>query len=408
MSLETMLLARLQRPCPRWRGASELKGIEITEEATMPWTDFEFAVGWSIEQRMREVGHRVKVVFDDPLDLKGLVSFRKVCKELQAQPLSHLRANWLGASEYPLADRVSADLDHVRRHYESAGYRLVIEPVLESVDYPRWQDGGRSATLDLFPPALHAELLDQLKQVGVPTIRQEETPAKLRHLVGDREAIIQKISDLMQELAHPPEPLGKAIGKSPEPEAFVLSSPPRFRYVEEAILPDFVEQYECAGCQEYKNVFSFSENFSIDGAKVNRTGMACVNCRKTLAITHYNDKSIKKKIYEALDAFHDGGLPRQEILGKVEHIHREYLTSQSIPLWLQDPDWPLCCGDFCVFMGNAGESYRGPYDDFTWWGYENDGALEYGLEGMIFEDGDPVMLFHCRSCEVRYWTYQTT
>ena len=92
---------------------------------------------------------------------------------------------------------------------------------------------------------------------------------------------------------------------------------------------------------------------------------------------------------------------------KIAAIFREFMATPVLPNFIQTVDWPFCCGDFTRFIGDAGITYYGPYSDFQWWGYEDDLAIEHGIEGMMGGE-DRVSLFECLTCDTSYWTCQNT
>ncbi len=102
-----------------------------------------------------------------------------------------------------------------------------------------------------------------------------------------------------------------------------------------------------------------------------------------------------------------GVLTRAERKERVARIFRNFMGTPKLPNFVQEVDWPYCCGDFTVFIGDAGKSHRGPYGEFKWWGYEDECPVDDGVKGMLGSE-DRVSLFRCPRCSSKYWTYQGT
>ena len=83
------------------------------------------------------------------------------------------------------------------------------------------------------------------------------------------------------------------------------------------------------------------------------------------------------------------------------------MLTPSLPNFIQNLDWPSCCGDFTKYIGDAGITYNAEYDGFEWWGHKDDYANECGIEELIGGE-DRVSLFDCFNCEKKYWTFQCT
>jgi uncharacterized protein CbrC (UPF0167 family) len=176
-----------------------------------------------------------------------------------------------------------------------------------------------------------------------------------------------------------------------------------FTYIADDILPHYAERGTCDWCQTESDLYTFYAED--DRGMADRS---CVNCIKTLPLRQIYKKDNERIINSLINERYPKGTKSQEQrFALTVEMCDDYRRTPRLPNFIQNDDWPNCCGDFTEFIGDAGQSYTGSYDEFEWWGNENDGAIEYGIEGMMGGE-DRVSLFRCLHCPKKYWTFQCT
>jgi hypothetical protein len=183
-----------------------------------------------------------------------------------------------------------------------------------------------------------------------------------------------------------------------------------FKYISDAILPAYAEQRQfCPICARHVELFRIYIDRPLPDGSEGTLDCACAACIKTIPLLWIRPKDDERIIPELINERHPKGTKSQEQRFALSvEMADEYRRTPRLPNFVHTVDWPHCCGDFAEYVGDAGTTHRGPYQDFEWWGYDDDLAAEYGIEGMMDKDADRVSLFRCPSCGKRYWTCQQT
>ncbi len=175
-----------------------------------------------------------------------------------------------------------------------------------------------------------------------------------------------------------------------------------FKYIADEVLRHHSVRGVCGWCEKEADLFTFYAE-DADGM----ADQSCSGCIKTMPLKCIYAKSNERIITSLINERHPKGTKSQDQrFAMTVEMCDEYRRTPRLPNFCQNDDWPHCCGEFTEFIGDAGRSHAGPYDDFEWWGYEKDAAVEYGIEGMMGGE-DRVSLFRC-ACGKRYWTFQCT
>ncbi|MGC4006398.1 MAG: CbrC family protein [Pirellulales bacterium] len=130
---------------------------------------------------------------------------------------------------------------------------------------------------------------------------------------------------------------------------------------------------------------------------------------------------VEKEIYAACaPCIHDGNIRKRDY--ELERIRpivdefardktvaiRDYHRIPHIPLMMQDADWPMCCGDWCEFLGNPPDfetSLSVPFH-FRFWDHS---PAEYlATQSLVPESLREVCLFRCLACTNSYFIWQPT
>ncbi len=86
----------------------------------------------------------------------------------------------------------------------------------------------------------------------------------------------------------------------------------------------------------------------------------------------------------------------------------EYHQLPDIPLFLQREDWPMCCGEWCEFVGVPGsyEESSGVPASHSYW--ERGPAAWRFTDQLLPESLREVSLFRCVRCNQPWFTWQMT
>ena len=175
-----------------------------------------------------------------------------------------------------------------------------------------------------------------------------------------------------------------------------------FKYIADDILAHHSRRDVCGWCELETELFTF---YWDDGEGM--SDQSCVKCIKTMPLSFIYGKTNERLISSLVNQRYPKGTKSQDQrFALTVEMCDEYRRTPRLPNFRQNDDWPSCCGDFTEFIGDAGESYTGPYEGFEWRGYEKDMAIEQGIEGTMGGE-DRVSLFRCQ-CEKKYWTFQCT
>lgn len=120
------------------------------------------------------------------------------------------------------------------------------------------------------------------------------------------------------------------------------------------------------------------------------------------------------------DCIHAGNLRKDDYeLSQIQGIVNSFATDRElairnyyliphIPLMMQREDWPMCCGDWCEFIGNPPDdnaSVRVPFEYEYWKTRPMKQAFDHELRPESLRE---VCLFRCLSCPKTYFIWQPT
>lgn len=365
----------------------------------MDWSAIDFSSGWAICRFEWVIGYHARVVFPEPLDLSRAVAFRRVCPELMNKPLREIKEQCVGLTEFVMEDIEREDERRIRAEMQEKGFDLRLEPILETEDKP-FCTLGRGLVLEIEDDDVRRELLACLEEASAPISPAEDRDLYDRFFYGDRDEVIASILKIFSRKSGSPPP-------PPKLPPFEEREPPHFRYIGESLLRHYVTQDTCAGCNTHAHVFWLLRDLLVEGEEI-EAEYVCYDCLRRHEITDLDADRTRNAIATALNAhFPAGSLSGAERERRVDEIFREFMATPKLPNFIQDVDWPSCCGDFTIFVGDAGSTNQGPYDGYDWWGPDEDGAMEHGIEGMMGGE-DRVSLYQCPRCQCKYWTFQCT
>ena len=177
-----------------------------------------------------------------------------------------------------------------------------------------------------------------------------------------------------------------------------------FKYIADEILSDYAERSLCPWCGESAALYPHP----IEDEESNREEeMACVKCIQTLPLGWLRPRDDEHKITNLINKKHPKGTKSQDQrFALTVEMADEYRRTPYLFASAQSDDWPQCCGDFTEFIGEAGKTHSGQFDDYQWWGPEDDMAVEDGIAAIM--QVEQVPLFRCAACATKYWTFQDT
>jgi hypothetical protein len=91
-----------------------------------------------------------------------------------------------------------------------------------------------------------------------------------------------------------------------------------------------------------------------------------------------------------------------------ESAVRNYHLIPHVPLMMQREDWPMCCGDWCEFIGNPPDydaSVRVPSEYQFWNRQPVNRAFGFDLRPESLRE---VCLYRCLTCPKKYFIWQPT
>jgi uncharacterized protein CbrC (UPF0167 family) len=91
-----------------------------------------------------------------------------------------------------------------------------------------------------------------------------------------------------------------------------------------------------------------------------------------------------------------------------EKVAQQYHRTPNIPLMMQREDWPMCCGDWCEYIGapaDYDESVQVPACHQFWNRRPVEPHWDLELKPESLRD---VCIFRCHSCDKTYFIWQPT
>ena len=134
----------------------------------------------------------------------------------------------------------------------------------------------------------------------------------------------------------------------------------------------------------------------------------CVQCIKTLPLDWFS-KHDEEVVRQMGKQRHPNKHERKERVRFFEETREEYRRTPDLPNLINWGKWPVCCSDFTEYVGDAGKTHDGPYDEFRWYGPADHCDAQFELPDLVekpdFHKNDPFSLFRCSKCENQYWTH---
>lgn len=183
-----------------------------------------------------------------------------------------------------------------------------------------------------------------------------------------------------------------------------------FRYISDPIAQT-AERHECENCRCNQPLFPIHADIDNDAWSYGSDEVfaLCETCIRQLPLRRVAWRRSEHVVQHMINAHYPKGTlkgpARQHLLVS---ICDEFRRTPTFPLFLQNEDWPFCCGDFCEYLGvpaSYEESIRIGREMECWEGnYEE----MYGDITLEPESLNEVCLFRCLTCDGRVFTWQCT
>lgn len=183
-----------------------------------------------------------------------------------------------------------------------------------------------------------------------------------------------------------------------------------FRYIADDIAGQATPD-ECPACHRHLPLFPIEAAIDNDEWTVEADcpEALCAECIRRMRLRQFAPRDGEATVQQIINAsFPKGTLSGERRINKLVSICDEFRRTPTLPLFLQDEDWPWCCGDFCEYLGvpaSYEESIRIGREMQLWGG---DYRQRYGEMTLEPESLSEVCLFRCLTCDKRVFTWQMT
>lgn len=183
-----------------------------------------------------------------------------------------------------------------------------------------------------------------------------------------------------------------------------------FRYIADDVARQ-AESGECPSCLRETPLFPIEAAIDEDewSLEADCPEELCADCIRRLPLRKIAPRRCEKFVPERINAHHPKGtLNGEKRIHLLVSICDEFRRTPTYPLFLQDEDWPWCCGDFCEYLGvprSYEESIRVGREMKMW---PADYASVYGDMTLQPESLNEVCLFRCLHCGKPVFTWQMT
>ena len=167
----------------------------------------------------------------------------------------------------------------------------------------------------------------------------------------------------------------------------------------------------CESCNETCALFPIHADLDNDewSYSSDECEALCASCIRRLPLRRFAWRDAERRISHIVNDHHPKGtLNGAHRQSKLVSICDEYRRTPEFPLFLQNEDWPYCCGNFCEYLG-VPESYEQSIRigrEMKCW--EGDFNELYGDMALEPESLNEVCLFRCLTCDARMFTWQCT
>lgn len=187
-----------------------------------------------------------------------------------------------------------------------------------------------------------------------------------------------------------------------------------FKYIDDEVLQKRGLPGHCPLCETDGLIYSFQCDVNDPNVDVDVVDEACASCIRTVQFDFSFGKRQLNQVRAMINSHYPkGALSGAERRARAEAILAEFQRTPDLPSFVQEEDWPHCCGDYCEYIGEPHSAAPGDLDHYQYWqggpGENPSGETIYDLtphERLAVLGG--VSGFRCNACGHHYWTFQCT
>lgn len=180
-----------------------------------------------------------------------------------------------------------------------------------------------------------------------------------------------------------------------------------FRYISDKFV-DRAPVETCVLCKTKGQVFPIEVAWDQEEWELacECTESICLTCIRMLPLRRFAVRIGESQIQQMVNSHYPkGSIPKDERIGKYGSVCDEFRRTPLLPLFVQDEDWPFCCGEFCEYLYSP-QSYEEA---------EKIGSEIECWHGDLFDEMvlqpetlNEVNVFGCLSCPRKLYTWQGT
>ena len=179
-----------------------------------------------------------------------------------------------------------------------------------------------------------------------------------------------------------------------------------FKYIADHVVEQNGWVAECFYCKRDAKLYCM---FSIDdGSDECPPSEICVDCIKSLPVDWFS-KHDEEAVRQMGSQRYPDKRDRDKRVRFIKETREEYRRTPDLPNLVNWGKWPVCCSDFTEYVGDAGKTYQGRYDEFQWYGPADHCDAQFELPELVehpnFQKMDPFSLFQCFKCGDQFWTH---
>ena len=181
-----------------------------------------------------------------------------------------------------------------------------------------------------------------------------------------------------------------------------------FRYIEDSALCLADTDDKCDRC--CAEAVSYGIDAMLEGDTDYIEHALCVDCIGSIPLRQLRGRQSELAIQTAVNRYHPKGtLSGEGRLNRTVDICDAMRRTPQILMFLQNEDWPTCCGDLAEFVGDTPPAGN-QCNDYECWDDPASFVAQFKLTDFYplsrLEVMNTMSLFHCLHCSLKYWVFQ--
>ena len=185
-----------------------------------------------------------------------------------------------------------------------------------------------------------------------------------------------------------------------------------FRYIADDALNAAKAAVDCEKCASPDHAFIVEAVLQVGGDDPDELDFGralCVNCIRSIPQRNLIPIFPELQIQAVVNRHYPKGtLSGEDRFKKAVDICDEVRRTPKIFMFLQNHDWPTCCGDVTEYIGNE-PTIGSEFADYKCWN-EDEFLANFKLSDFYPLDKIEVLysmaLFNCVTCPEKYWVFQ--